>query len=120
MQNKIWLEAAIKPAEVLLREYARKGYLSGIYNDKWNGMVSYRCLTGDAQISLCWLKLFQLTGDMRYLYEAQKMNDSLKMLQDTASSNRGVKGGIKGSHPIWGGICLLSIPTGRPSFFVMH
>jgi len=117
MKKGAWLEAAIKPAEVLLRRFEIRGSLSGIYDDKWKGTVSYRCLTGEAQISVCWLKLFQLTGDARFLNVALKMNDSLKKLQNTSSSNRGINGGVKGSHPIWGDYQAFMYPNWAAKFF---
>lgn len=115
--NKSWLKAVIKPSEVLLRRFEIKGSLSGIYNDKWKGTVGYRCLTGEAQMSVCCLRVFQLTSDARFLNVALKMNDSLKRLQDTSSSKRGINGGIKGSHPIWGGYMPFMYPNWAVKFF---
>ena len=117
MQNKAWLEAAIKPAEVLLRKFEIQGILSGVYNDKWQSMAGYRCLSGEAQMSVCWLRLFELTNDGRYLNAALKLNDALKKLQNNGSKNRGIKGGIKGSHPIWGSSSRFSYPNWAAKFF---
>lgn len=117
MQNKAWLEAAIKPAEVLLRRLEVKSTLSGIYNNKWKSTVQYRSLTGEAQMSVVWLKLFQITKDGRYLNVALKMNDSLEKLQNTYSNNPGINGGIKGSHPIWGGYASFMYPNWAVKFF---
>jgi len=117
MQNKAWLEAAIKPAEVLLTRLEAKGTLSGAYNNKWKGTTGYRSLTGEAQMSIVWLKLFQITKDGRYLNVASKINDSLKKLQNTYSNNPGINGGIKGSHPIWGGYAFLMYPNWAAKFF---
>ncbi len=117
MQNKEWLEAAVKPSEVLLRKFEIKGTLSGVYNDKWKAMARYRCLTGEAQMSVCWLRLFQLTGDGRYLNAALKMNDNLKKLQDVSSTNKGINGGVKGSHPIWESYHPFMYPNWAAKFF---
>jgi len=117
MQDNIWLKAAIKPAEVLLRDFEIKGNLSGRYNDQWERVGGYRCLSGEAQISVCWLRLYQLTGNGRFLNAALKINDSLKKLQDTNSSNRGIRFGIKGSHPIWGDFHPFMYPNWAVKFF---
>ena len=117
MQNKAWLEAAIKPAEVLLRRLKVKSTLSGIYNNKWKSTVQYRSLTGEAQMSVVWLKLFQITKDGRYLNVALKMNDSLEKLQNTYSNNPGINGGIKEPHPIWGGYASFMYPNWAVKFF---
>jgi rhamnogalacturonyl hydrolase YesR len=116
-RNKTWFEAAIKPAEVLLIKFETEGPLSGIYNDKWKGTAEYRCLTGEAQMSVCWLRLFQLTGEGKYSDAALKLNDALKNLQNSKSKNRGIRGGIKGSHPIWGGYSPFVYPNWAANFF---
>lgn len=117
MQNKNWLEAAIKPAEVLLKEFEIRDKLAGVYNDKWQGVANYRCLTGEAQMSVCWLRLFQLTGDRRLLNYALRMNGSLRALQGIESGNPGIRFGIKGSHPIWGGYQAFMYPNWAAKFF---
>jgi len=117
MQDNIWLEAAIKPAEVLMKKFEIRGTLSGVYNDKWKGMVKYRCITGEAQMSVCWLKLFWLTDDERYLNAASKMNDALRKLQNMDSRNPGIRGGIKGSHPVFGGYQPFMYPNWAVKFF---
>jgi uncharacterized protein YyaL (SSP411 family) len=116
MNNQTWLEASVKPAEVLRQIFEAKGNLAGIYDDEWKGIVNYRCLTGEAQISVCWLRFFQLSGDRRYLSAALKINDILKRLQDTSSPNRGLNGGVKGSHPIWGAYSPFSYPNWAAKF----
>jgi hypothetical protein len=64
--------------------------------------VTYSCLTGNAQIAGVWLRLFEISGDTRYLSAALKLNDYLKSTQDLNAFHPGVRGGIKGSQPIWG------------------
>jgi len=116
MQNKVWLQAAIKPAEVLLRRLEVKNILSGTYSNKWKSTARYRCLAGEAQMSVVWLKLFQITKDGRYLKVALKMNGSLEKLQNTYSHNLGINGGIKGSHPIWGSYLSFTYPNWAAKF----
>jgi len=101
-KNKNWLNSAMKPAETLLDKLRREGCLSATYNADWEATAGYRCLTGEAQITLCWLKLFQINGDKKYFNAARELNNNLKILQEINSGNKGIKGGLKGSHPIWG------------------
>jgi len=117
MQNEAWLKAAIKPAEVLLRRLEVKGILSGTYNNKWKDTARYRCLSGEAQTCVVWLKLFQITRDGRYLNVALKVNDSLEKLQNTYSNNPGINGGIKESHPIWTSFQSFMYPNWAAKFF---
>jgi rhamnogalacturonyl hydrolase YesR len=115
--NKEWLESAIRPAEALLDEMKLAGTLSGVYNNEWKGTVKYRCLTGEAQMCVCWLRLFQLTGDCKWKDAAQNVSIGLKRLQNTTSDNRGIRGGVKGSHPIWGGYLPFAYPNWAAKFF---
>jgi hypothetical protein len=52
-------------------------------------------------MSCVWLRLFEVTGDLRYLNAALKMNEMLKQLLPV-KGQRGVVGGVAGSYPIWG------------------
>jgi hypothetical protein len=52
-------------------------------------------------MSCVWLRLFEVTGDLRYLNAALKMNEMLKHLLPI-KGRRGVVGGVAGSYPIWG------------------
>jgi hypothetical protein len=49
-----------------------------------------------------WLRLFQVTRDRKYADAARRMNLLLMGAQSLASADGGIRGGIKGSHPIWG------------------
>ena len=52
-------------------------------------------------MSCIWLRLFEVTSDLRYLNAALKMNEMLKQLL-RVKGRRGVAGGVAGSYPIWG------------------
>jgi hypothetical protein len=52
-------------------------------------------------MSCVWLRLFEVTNDLRYLNAALKMNEMLKQLIP-ARGPRGIFGGVSGSYPIWG------------------
>ena len=117
-QNRSWLEAVVRGAEPLLTAFELNGMLKGRYNVNWEPTVAYRCLTGEAQICLCWLRLFQLTGNARFLNAARKMSHGLKRLQSAGPVRNGTGGGIKGSHPIWGGYMPYVYPNWAAKFFV--
>jgi hypothetical protein len=48
-----------------------------------------------------WLRLFEITDDLRYLNASLKMNEMLKQPISLRGS-RGVSGGVSGSYPVWG------------------
>jgi squalene-hopene cyclase-like protein len=95
------IQAAAKSAWVLLRKFETHKRLLGTYEPDFKGGQRFSCLTGNAQMSCVWLRLFEMTGDLRYLNSALKMNEMLKLLLP-AKGTRGVLGGVAGSYPIWG------------------
>lgn len=123
-----YIEGAIKTADVLLRRYSlrgfksvyrqEKGFLPARFNSDWSTKDKFSCLVGNAQISLVWSTLYQVTGDVRYLNGALKINQDLKSLQVLDSPNAGIRGGIKGSHPIWGLYRTFGYPAWAAKFFI--
>lgn len=95
------VDAVAKSAWVLLRKFETNKYLSGAYELDFKNGRRFTCLTGNAQMSCVWLRLFEMNGDLRYLNAALKMNEMLKQLVP-ARGRRGITGGVGGSYPIWG------------------
>jgi len=95
------IDAVAKSAWVLLRKFETNKYLSGSYEPDFKGGHRFTCLTGNAQMSSVWLRLFEVTGDLRYLNAALKINEMLKQLIP-ARGLRGIAGGVNGSYPVWG------------------
>jgi len=91
--------------------------LAGIIDNKWKHASTYSCLTGNAQISILWLKLYKLTGDTRFLNSADKLMNQVKSKQNLTNCNPGIKGGIAGSYPIWGKYMQYSYPNWAAKFF---
>jgi len=75
--------------------------LHGTYETDFKAGRRFTCLTGNAQMSCVWLRLYELTDDLRYLNAALKMNEMLKQLVPTRGP-RGIVGGVSGSYPVWG------------------
>jgi Prenyltransferase and squalene oxidase repeat len=94
------IQAAAKAAWVLLRRFETHKFLLGTYEPDFKGGLRFSCLTGNAQMSCVWLRLFEVTADLRYLNAALKMNEMLKQLL-AGRGRRGVVGGVAGSYPIW-------------------
>jgi len=96
-----YIEAARRTADALLGNQKSDGRLAGRFSAKWEPIGCWSCLTGDAQTALVWFRLFQLTGEQKYLEGGKKINRFLMGTQNLTSRDVGVRGGIKGSHPIW-------------------
>jgi hypothetical protein len=95
------IQIAAKSAWVLLRKFETNKWLAGTYEADFKNGADFTCLTGNAQMSCVWLRLFEVTDDLRYLNAALKMNEMLKSLVATRGS-RGIDGGVSGSFPVWG------------------
>lgn len=95
------VEAVAKSAWVLLRKFETNKGLSGAYEADFKRGQHFTCLTGNAQMSCVWLRLYEITGDLRYLNAALKMNEMLKEMLP-ARGGRGIVGGVAGSYPVWG------------------
>ena len=85
----------------MLRKFETNKYLPGAYEPDFKGGQRFTCVTGNAQMSCVWLRLFEVTDDLRYLNAGLKMNEMLKQLIPTGGP-RGVAGGVSGSYPVWG------------------
>jgi hypothetical protein len=100
-QRRDAIDAVAKSAWLLLRKFETNKFLCGVYDADFKNGRRFACLTGNAQISCVWLRLFELTNDLRYLNAALKMNEMLKQLIPQTGS-AGILGGVSGSYPIWG------------------
>jgi len=95
------VEAVAKSSWVLLRKFETNKFLPGACEPDFKNGQRFTCLTGNAQMSCVWLRLFEVTEDLRYLNAALKMNEMLKRLIPVRGP-RGIFGGVSGSYPIWG------------------
>lgn len=95
------IEAVAKSSWLLLRRFETNKFLPGAFETDFKNGQRFTCLTGNAQVSCVWLRLFEMTGDLRYLNAALKMNEMLKQLIPMRG-RRGIAGGVSGSYPIWG------------------
>lgn len=95
------IDAVAKSAWVLLRKFETNKHLPGAFDRDFNGAQRFTCLTGNAQMSCVWLRLFEITDDLRYLNAALKMNEMLKQLIPSRGGP-GIAGGVSGSFPVWG------------------
>jgi hypothetical protein len=107
------LEAYLRTKEVRLQNACRKladgllvakrndGFLPGRLSSKWQGAVSWACLTGSVQIAYCWFVMYQLTGEGKYLEAALSTNKFVRKTQHLSGPAE-VRGAIKGSFPVFG------------------
>ena len=117
LNKAAYIDAAVKSASILKELFNRDGYLHGRYDEDWRGS-EYMILTGCAQISIAWMKIFVLNKNKDFLMAARKMNDLLIRIQ-----NRQVKekvntlGAIPGSFPVWGKYEPFAFPNWATKYF---
>lgn len=108
--------AGIKP---LANIYQRQGSLKGRYNRNWDNTVSWRCLTGEAQIALVLYRLSKYSSeDNAFAQVAVALLEGIAAIQDTESPFIESNGGIAGSQPFWRGYFPLSYINWAAKFYL--
>jgi uncharacterized protein YyaL (SSP411 family) len=95
------VSAAQRAADALVDRQAQDGFLRARYGSGWRSNEPWSCLTGNAQMAIIWLRLYQHNGDERFLRAAAEANHFLKRTQRRHARLAGVAGGIAGSFPIY-------------------
>ena len=110
------LERVRLSADSLLEEQRHRGILRGALDENFDGPEFY-CLTGNAQMAVVWYRLFQLTGETAYRSAADRTVRFLKRKQRMGGRPE-VRGGLKGSDPVWQRYMYLRYPNWAAKFLV--
>lgn len=116
--KKRYIDSAKKAATALLDAQRKDGSLPGSFGKGWKSSVRWSCLTGNAQMSIIWQKLFIETKDEKFLIAAKKSNNYMKRVQNMKSLNKGIRGGIPGAFPIYGWYAPFCFINWAAKFFV--
>src|SRR5689334_6046686 len=100
LKNQLYVDASRLAADALRERQQSNGSLAGRFDASWRPATRWSCLTGDAQVAIVWLRLSELTGHAVYRDAARRMLRFLEATQDVDAADPGVRGGVKGSHPI--------------------
>lgn len=111
-----WTSIAQRAADVLLHKFEVRKHLAGTYGKGWKPDHSFACLTGCAQISRVWGRLYEVTRDMRYLNAALKLNDYVLSQISLGAGCPGIRGGVMGSKPVWGAYMAYRLPNWAAKF----
>lgn len=110
---------ARRTADALLGHYyARCGFLPGYWAPGWKPLTKAVCLTGDAQIARCWLRLHQAIGNIEYLQAAERLLAGVAAAQLPADLAPELAGAIPGSLPVWGPYLSWRLPNWAAKFFL--
>lgn len=114
-----YIDAARVGIKVLADIYQRQGTLKGRYNSNWDNTVSWRCLTGEAQIALVLYRFSKCSNeDEAFAQMGLALLEGLAAIQDTESPFPESNGGIGGSEPIWRGYFPFSYINWAAKFYL--
>jgi hypothetical protein len=109
--GKLSADKLLHKAEILNRMPAR-------FDKNWKKSANYTCLTGNAQLGIIFMRLYELYKDKRYLNCALKLADFLAYTQNINAVGKYRAGGIAGSFPIWGMYCPLKYPSWASKYYI--
>lgn len=112
-----YLAVAERAAQALMARQRPDGALAATYDDGWTPTAGYVCVTGVAQMALCWLRLAQINGDPRYRDAAWRAIAYVKRTQRLEDTDPVIRGAIPGSAPIWGAYSRFEFPNWAAKFF---
>ena len=98
------------------RAELNRGKLPGIYNNAWEPLGRFTCLTGNAQVAFLLLQQYDRVNDLRLVNAACKLSDVVVNAQNNKHPIEGIRGGISGSQPVWGKYMTLRYPNWAAKF----
>jgi prenyltransferase beta subunit len=112
-----WLASAEKASQAVYDDWVKFGQLPAGYGPGWQRGPKFRCVTGDAQFGIIWYRLWQITGKRYWLVAAKGIADQVGDTQSLKHILPGVRGGIPGADPVWGGYLRFQYPNWAAKFF---
>jgi hypothetical protein len=100
-KEKVFLDAAKRSADGLLKALRSDGFLPGRLASNWQGTVPWACLTGTVQVAHSWLMLHDYLDDVRYHDAGFLANHYVRRTMSVEGPPE-IRGAIKGSFPIDG------------------
>jgi len=110
-------QQAFQLGEKIMRLREFRGRMAGAYDKNWNGDFSFTCVTGNAQLSIILSKMYQRSGDMRYLNTSLKIFDDIVDKQ-VLSHRKNLNGAIPGSVPFHGKYLYFRYPNWAAKFYL--
>lgn len=116
LDDEVLWDTGYSFAEKIMLKFEIQKKLNGAYYADFKGVGWYQCLTGNVQMAIIWLKIFQHTGDARFLNAASKAIDVVVKYQIKSPLNPNLKGAVAGSLPIYGRYMALRYPNWAVKF----
>lgn len=117
LKSKKYQAAAKRAADALLHYYRKIHFMPATFNPNWLSDDRYTCLTGDAQIALTWMELYEHTKKREYLEAADEILTDVKSTVDLLTNDLSIRGAVPGAYPIYGGYSRWNYPNWATKFF---
>jgi uncharacterized protein YyaL (SSP411 family) len=118
LREERFVRAARETAKAVAGRQSPGGHVGAEWGEAWEPLSRYYCLTGDAQLSLCWLRLSQITGEKSFRRKAEDALAAVARVQFPGAFPPELAGGILGSWPAWGRYLRMKIPSWSCKFFL--
>ncbi|MEP7057667.1 MAG: hypothetical protein ABI809_07830 [Caldimonas sp.] len=113
-----YLVAAGRCARAMLALMRDDGHLPSTITTDGVPAAASCCLTGNCQFAIVWARLHAARADAALRNGVERALDYVMSTQDLETTDLDVRGGIKGSHPVWGRYACLSLPNWATKFFI--
>ena len=104
-------------ADRLLDVRKQAGRTAGRYDIHWQGDYSFRCLSGNAQLSVLYYRLWQIFNVLEYRRASADFLSEILEFQDF-SKNKNRYGALPGSAPVWGPYLRFRYPNWGVKFLL--
>ncbi len=112
------LEKTLEAFDFLLEISQKKGGTAGAYDLDWKGNHRFRCVTGNAQLSILAQRAFAHTGHPKYREAARRFLSEIEGAAPCTFPMKGLRGAIPGSIPIWGDYARFRYPNWAAKFYL--
>ncbi|MCK6554768.1 hypothetical protein L6Q96_09345 [Candidatus Binatia bacterium] len=116
-REPLFLRAARRTADALLGVMRADGFIPGRLRKDWSGAVPWACLTGAVQLAICWLLLFEETGEGCYRDAAVRATAFVRRTIEIDAPDN-IRGGVKGSFPVSGSYGRYEYLNWAAKFFI--
>lgn len=104
-------------ADTLLALRTRAGKTAGRYGANWQADYSFRCLSGNTQLSILYFRLWEFTR--KEIYREASLEFLMEILPyQELGTNKHTHGALPGSAPVWGPYLRFRYPNWGVKFFL--
>lgn len=111
------MDQVVRSATILLRIRQERGKTAGRYGPGWRGDYSFRCLTGNVQLSMLFYRLWQVTGEEHFRMGSYIFLREILEFQHLGK-NPDTYGALPGSAPFWRPYMRFRYPNWGVKFFL--